>query len=464
MKSLKKSIITLSTAVALASSSVSPVMDMYNVYATSNAKISIKNLSFYSEGEIKYTGKPVSFKLHSTDDYDYTYSKSEYNILGYITVDESTYKYDKDNNLIEKNIPSLYDDSKWTKGIPTDIGKYVILFEGNGSYTGRNTVDISIIDINNISNFTPDSTYRPLRDIGDSDYILTPKDVCFELYYHDPESKKDYILLEEDKDYVFAGWCDYDKYNKSDKQTNVWSKEKITEKGHYVFKFLGIGKYKGEQILDYNVPDPYHIESYNFNRTIKYNKKTKKYEHNLFEKYGLIEGKDYKTSYTVSGKKKWKKGMPKKKGFYDIRIKGINKYHGTGFLANDFNNIKVLKKKTLKLSGRSLNNINVVICPKKTKKYTIYATSKEKKHLNIDALLYDENGDCIEGDLTDSKYFSDEKIYYGKHTFKITYKLEAGKVYHLDISCYNDSNKKRSFNVNIKKSYKYRKPKKYIKK
>ena len=462
MKKFKKSLITLGTAVALTACSVSPVADMYNVYATSNARISIKNLSFYQEGEIKYTGKPVSFKLHSTDDYDYTYSKSEYNILGYIKVDDTTYKYDEDGNIIEKNIPSIYEDSKWINGIPSDIGKYVVLFEGNGSYTGRNTVDISIIDVNDFSNFSYDSNYRPLSTESNSDYILSTKDICFELYYHDPESKNDHIILEEDKDYVFAGWYDYDEYSKSDKQNITWSKDKITKKGHYAFKFTAIGKYKGEQIVDYYVLDPYHIESYDFNPTIKYNKKTKKYEYSLFEKYGLIEGKDYKVSYKVK-KNKWKKGMPKKAGFYDIKIKGINEYHGTGFFADDFNNIKVLKKKSLKLNSRGLKKVNVVICPKKTRKYTIYATSKEKKHLNIDTLLYDENGNCIEGDLTDNKYFTDDEIYYGKHAFKFTYKLEAGKVYYLDISCYNETNKKRAFKVNIKKAYKYRNPKKSVK-
>ena len=74
--------------------------------------------------------------------------------------------------------------------------------------------------------------------------------------------------------------------------------------------------------------------------------------------------------------------MPKKSGFYNIRIKGINKYHGTGCITDDFYNIKLLNKKSLKLDSRSLTKVNVVICPKKTKKYTIYATSKDKKHLN----------------------------------------------------------------------------------
>lgn len=456
MKKLKKNMLAVMAALSLVVTSFSPV-GTYNVQAEeSSSPIDLSEINLELDNyRLKYTGEtipylPIYRYVDSDEDMmlEYLSLGTDYKILGYAVPDGEFFDED----------PEPFDDV-WIKGIPKDVGTYAILIEGMGKYSNKAVVDISIIDPYDLKNIWAESP--------DEYNVISYKDIYLYISYFDFEKKEAvYVYPEEDKDFVFEGWCEQEDYADGIRK---WSKDKITKEGTYAFKFTGKGEYKGELVVFFDIPDLKAIESYYpyFNQAIKYDLNTKKYDFCFINDY-LEEGKDYTLSYCDSDdydeeyenpeKINWIAGLPNenskpaRNGAFVIRIEGKNSYSGVVYYSyyyyGERNKIKVVDTDKLEISEASTNdNYNLVICPNETKEYTIKVAAsglEDEEWLSIS--IYDENGSYIKGS-------------YDGDSFEEKVELEAGKIYLIELSAsvFGDD-RKVSYKMEINGGYKYKEP------
>lgn len=458
MKILKKNMLAVMAALSLVGTSLSPV-GIVNVQAEESS--SLKDLNdldlIIEDSEFKYTGEkipylPLYIWVDGEDDYEMQNLTlgTDYKILGYAVPDGDFFD----------EFPEPFDDV-WTEGTPKDIGSYAILIEGMGGYYGEVVVPISIID--------PCEFKNMWKEEYEGYNVITYKDISFYLSYFDFETNEVVnIEPKENKDYVFDGWCKQEDYAKGN---ITWSKDKITEKGLYAFKFTGEGQFKGETVVFYTVPNLQELESYGgyFSQGIKYDPNTKKYDFCLVNKY-LEEGKDYTVSYCDGKlydeeeynpeKINWIPGMPNENSKpveydrYALRIEGKAPYKGVVYYSSYYYGknhiIKVVDTDKVDIKDASVEGLyNMIICPAETKEYTIKVSASGLKNENdLGAYLYNENGEYLEG-------------FYLEDNYEVKVELEAGKIYLLEL--YDDSStiadgKKLSFSLEINGGYKYKEP------
>ena len=455
MKKIKKKLLAVMAALSLVGTSFSPV-GTFNVQAeeTSTPK-DLYDINIEIDcSTFKYTGEAIKYlPLYTWDDSEEDGDienltlGTDYKILGYAVPDGEYFD----------EFPEPYEDV-WIEGTPKDIGNYAILIEGMGDYSGKAIVPIYIMDIYDLSQYCAESI--------DEYNVISYKDICLYRGYFDFEQNTTvYSYPKEGADFVFDGWCTQENYANGKR---TWSTEKITNEDYYAFKFSGTGKYKGQIVGFFYVPDINNIENYYpyFSQAIKYNPNTKIYDFCLLNKY-LKEGTDYTTSYcdvktfNIEDPKniKWIDGMPTKDSKSEdcrfvIKIEGKAPYKGVtyfeGYYYGEKNAIEVVDKDKLEINNVSAeNNYNLIICPTETKEYTIKMTPTGLKENDyFYARIYDENGEYVIGFYEDTNY--EEKVV-----------LEAGKLYSIELGIYNPSsegNDKVSYKVEISGGYKYKEP------
>ena len=353
MKKIKKNLLAVMAAVSLVGTSLSPVgtfnVQAEEVSAPKDLDDMILNLDVNS---FKYTGEKISnlpifiwYDDEEDSNIKYLNVGTDYKILAYAVPDGDFFD----------EFPTPLDTEAWIEGAPKEIGEYAILIEGMGNYCGKAVIPVSIIDPYDLKNIW--------AECSDENDIITYKDIYFYLRYFDPEINDSvYAELKEDKDFVFEGWCKQEDYVEGNR---AWSKDKITEKDLYAFKFSGTGQYKGEQVAFFYVPDLNSIDSYlgYFSQAIKYDPNTKKYDFCLINDY-LEEGKDYTLSY-VDGeefwsedydpeKLNWIEGLPNenskpaKYGTYTIRIEAKAPYTGVTYYSGMSSRINLPNRPSLK--------------------------------------------------------------------------------------------------------------------
>lgn len=426
---INKRLVTILTAIAFAAI---PVGGLKVNAATSSNDFSTMKVSAVYSYSVKYTGKPIA-------DVPINLSDKGGKITAKNNVDYKFTKFQKIDNINVKP-----DDNKWTSGIPTTPGCYSLMFSGIGDYTGENHINLWIADTTDLSFY---SAY--IRD----DLYVEKSNIGLSLNYFDSTVQRAYTkYLTIDKDYSFVGWST---------KNSGWKTTPTKKESVYNFKFTGLGDFKNTtNISKLHVNSVRDVDKHKYSMGSYYNPKTKAYEDRIRTTY-LTEGKDYTVNYCnaseiddsekvtgiTSSKYSWKSGYPKKSGEYAflIKSKAPNKkdYAFITYYSKE-PNPQIIKKSSV-LSGLLPRKINkLVICPSKTKEYTIVAETTA----SIRTCLYDDTYKRVGYSINAPENNINANI-------KVT--LEAGRPYYLTIETRSDDN--MPCKISIDNSYKFRNPK-----
>ena len=461
---LNKQFLTLFMAASLAATPVVSVIPSANVFAVeyysqteytadtfSLANTTAKEhdtykFNLYQENgsTVKFTGKALSnMPLHYSSETDGDYilkDGKDYKIIGFKKISKNTYY-------------NLYFDlnkDKWTEGIPTDPGYYVVVIEGTGDFKGKTFITTRIADISDLSSYEESLTDHLF--LNKSHYHLT-------LTYYDTETDK---IVDRDlvqgKDFKLNGWTT--KYSKTKK--GKLSTKMIKDVDFYYFKSTGLNEFKNQTLVrKYYVYGGERISSYHICLEPCFDPVTKTFTDRLSNPY-VTEGEDYTVSYVpysevgddeveegISKYHNWRPGYPSKSGHYVLFVQGKNKYKGYDTLEVNYHkeaDLQIADKNTITTDVEFIGSKIIAFCPKETKEYTIKAAST----VNITTELFDESHTL----LTECNPQHEELL-----NTEIKYTLEAGKTYYLYISSSTNISGKTPCTVEIDNDYAYGEPK-----